>query len=69
MMRMEFILFFTNILRLIFFLLRTFCFYQCKYVDSAYRYKCAIFCTQVLFLIKRKHHFWLTSTAKVQENK
>lgn len=40
--------------------------YQYNCVDPAYRYRCAIFCTQVLFLIKRKHHSSLTSTAKAK---
>lgn len=42
------------------------CVYQYKYVDPAYRYRCAIFCTQVLFLNKRKHHSRLISTAKAK---
>lgn len=42
------------------------CVYQYECVDPAFRYRCAIFCTQVLFLIKRKHHSRLTSTAKAQ---
>lgn len=34
-------------------------------MDPAYRYKCAIFCTQVLF-VKKKHNSRLTSTAKAK---